>query len=125
MWADLPAGARFWFTAVTCFGPYAVVLASVEVYPGFADKWAETDPNTHIIWIWDKTPPECLPTVVVHELSHASIAGPGEDWVLARVMGCTVDEADDREEAAVAYLTTRLGDTMFRSGLIQLPPLPL
>lgn len=120
----VPNGARYWFTAWTCFGAYLVVLASKETYPGFEDKWGETDPDAHIIWIWEETPVECLPTVVIHELAHASVAGPGDDVVMSRLFGCSIEETPDREEANVAYFTTRLGDTMLRSGLIRLPPLP-
>ena len=120
----LPANVRHWFTVRTIGGDLDVILGSALSVKDLKGRYGVTDADVGIIALDESTPLVRLVVALLHELLHGALTAPGDCHLLARILGCTAAEADEREEEIVTHLAPRLADCLIRSGLLRLPPIP-
>lgn len=119
-----PRGCRYWFSFVTFWGTYDVVLADPRRCPVIRGKFGLTDIDARLIYLEHSMPPERLILTFFHEATHAILSGPGDARLFARVIGCSAKEAEDREEEMIVLVTSRLADAFLRTRLVHFPELP-
>lgn len=120
----LPAGVRHWFTARSVAGDLDVVLANDKLLKDLKDRVGVTLADHGLIALDEETPLVRLVVALCHELLHGALSAPGDANLLARILGCTPEEAGDREEEIVTHIAPRWADCIIRSGLLRLPPIP-
>lgn len=120
----LPPSVRHWFTLRTVGGDLDVILGSSTSVKDLKGRYGVTDADAGIIALDEGTPLYRLVVALVHELLHGALTAPGDTHLLARILGCKVEVADEREEEIVTHLAPRLADCLIRSGLLRLPPIP-
>lgn len=120
----IPASVRHWFTIRTIGGDLDVLLGSATSIKDLKGRYGVTDADVGIIALDENTPLVRLVVALLHELLHGGLTAPGDSHLLARILGCTAEEADEREEEIVTHLAPRLADCLIRSGLLRLPPIP-
>ncbi len=119
----LPRGALFWFTFYT-WRPFLVVLADEKACPDLETRWGFCDTIAGIVWLHNSLPLESLVRLFFHEGLHAVWSEPGEDDLLAHLMGCKKRESNQREEYLAVHTSRKQADAFMRSGLLKFPPLP-
>lgn len=120
----LPPNVRHWFTVRTVGGDLDVILGTANSVKDLKGRYGVTDADVGIIALDEGTPLVRLVVALLHELLHGALTAPGDSHLLARILGCSADDADEREEEIVTHLAPRLADCLIRSGLLRLPPIP-
>jgi hypothetical protein len=120
----LPPSVRHWFTLRTIGGDLDVILGTAANIKDLRGRYGVTDADAGIIALDESSPLLRLVVTLLHELLHGALTAPGDHNLLARLFGCPAEEADAREEEIVTHLAPRLADTLIRSGLLRLPPIP-
>lgn len=113
-----------WFTLKTLWRSFDVTLSNETLTPDLANRFGLTDIDAGIIWLDAKLPRQALIATLIHEAMHAVMATPGESLLLARILGCSEEDADAREEDIVTHLAPKLADALLRSGLLRFPRQP-
>jgi hypothetical protein len=119
-----PPGVRHWFSYMAAGSEWDVVLVDRRAFGEIDGRDGVTLPDQGLVALDDQLPFARLVTVLVHEMLHTHFSTTGESKLLARILGCAVDDASDREEEIVTHLAPKLADTLMRNGLLKLPPLP-
>jgi hypothetical protein len=120
----LPPGVRHWFTARSIAGDLDVVLANEKLLADLKDRVGVTLADVGLIALDAETPLVRLVVALCHELLHGVLSAPGDQNLMARILGCTPAKAVEREEELVTHLAPRWADCIIRSGLLRLPPIP-
>lgn len=119
-----PRGARHWFTVRTTGGDYDVVLGTATILKCLKTLEGHTDVDLGIIAINEEATLRRIAVVLVHELLHAILSAPADQGPFARIIGCRPKNLVAREEDIIAHIAPRLADSLLRSGLLRLPPIP-
>lgn len=122
----IPKGCVYWFTADTIWSTYDVVFTTPEFVPELEDWWGYTDTGTGFIYIHLEilSDQKRLVAVLLHEMTHGAVSGPGSTALLARILGCKEDVVDAREESICTHFIHPLAHSLVEMGMISLPPLP-
>lgn len=120
----LPAGVRHWLTLRSIAGDLDVVLANERNLKDLKDRVGVTLADAGLIALDEESPLLRLIVGLFHEAFHGCLSAPGDANLLARILGCSPEEALEREEEIVTHLAPRWADCVIRSGLLRLPPIP-
>lgn len=115
---------KHWFSFAASGTDWDVRIATEKDAPELAGSEGITDPSASTIYLDSGLVPSRRTVVLVHELLHALLSTPGEFKLMARILGCSPDEASAREEELVTHLAPKLCDALCRSGILKLPKAP-
>lgn len=120
----LPSGVRYWFTLRTVGGDLDIVLARPEHLADLKDCTGVTHADVGLIALDDSTPLLRLVVALIHEALHGVLTAPGDDELLAGILGVSRQRAERVHEWVVTHVAPRLADCLLRSRLLVLPPIP-
>lgn len=115
---------KHWFSFTAAGTEWSVIIAAEKDVPELAHAEGFTDPSSSTICLDSELVPSRRTVVLVHEMLHALLSTPGESKLMARILGCSQEDASAREEELVTHLAPKLCDALCRSGIFKLPRVP-
>jgi hypothetical protein len=117
--------ATYWFSfESSAHTQWHVVATTPEAFPWLEGAEGVCLSQKQVVAIDRSAPQDRAECVLVHEMLHAELSGPGDGTTLANVLGLTTENIADVEENLVSYLAPKIYQLFSANGFLKLPRLP-